>query len=142
MLTLWSDFDRSFDSLDGMLRRFDRLFEQGLPRGVVGHDRTTRFVETDNEVVLTADLPGVKPEDVDVNLHDGVLSIQAIRRTDVPEGYDARRIERPELKLARTFSLPAPVDPERTSASLRDGVLTVRMEKAPDAKPRRISVKA
>lgn len=144
MLTLWSDFDRSFDSVDSMLRRFDRLFDTGFPRGgiVGGFDRGARLVETDGEVVLTADLPGVRPDDVDVNIHDGTLTIEATRKTDTPEGYEPQRVERPELRVARTFSLPAKVDPERSSASLTNGVLTVRMEKSPDARPRRIAVNA
>lgn len=143
MLTLWTDFDRSFDSVDSMLRRFDRFFEQGFPRGgILDATRDSRLVETENEVVLTADLPGVRAEDVEINVHDGTLTVEANRTPAAPEGYEASRLERPELRIAQTYSLPAPVDPERASASLTNGVLTVRLEKAPDARPRRIAVRS
>jgi HSP20 family protein len=91
-------------------------------------------------LVLKADLPGLADGDVGLTLEGDVLTVKAERRTEVPEGFRPVRSERPAMRLARSFELPCRVDGDATSASMKDGVLTVTLPKAKEARPRRIPV--
>jgi len=96
--------------------------------------------ETDNELVLTADVPGVAQEGVELELEDGVLQITAKRASGFPSEpiYSEFR----PASYYRAFSLPEEIDSSRIEAKLREGVLTVTLPKSPKAKPRKIQVKA
>jgi len=96
--------------------------------------------ETDNELVLIADVPGVAQEGVELELEDGVLQITARRAS----GFPAEPIyaEFRPVSYYRAFSLPEEVDASRIDAGLREGVLTVTLPKSPKAKPRKIEVKS
>lgn len=138
MITTWNDFDRFF-GLHDMMRRFDRAMDSAL-------SDATPFAgtlhETDEAYVLRADLPGVTKDTLELELHEGVLSLKATRRETTPEGFRAHRSERRDVAVARAFTLPGPVDAERAAASFDDGVLTVRIAKADAAGPRRIAVES
>jgi HSP20 family protein len=93
----------------------------------------------EDEIVLVADVPGVKKEDLEVTLDQGVLTIKGQRR------YEGNAKEKVWLgrsygAFERSFTLPDTVDPERLSADLADGVLTVRVAQMPKAKPKRITI--
>jgi HSP20 family protein len=96
--------------------------------------------ETADEYVITAELPGLGREDVEIQVLDGRLQISGQRRErDVPcEQY--HRVERGHGSFSRTFELPHPVDDQRVTADLRDGVLTVICPKAAEGNARRIRV--
>jgi HSP20 family protein len=64
------------------------------------------------------------------------------RRVQTPEGYSAHRQERAAINFSRSFALPCRVNADRTSASVKNGILTVTLEKAADAMPRQIAIKA
>lgn len=141
MFAHWNDFDRTLDSLGTLLRRYDRPTEDAVGRGGSPMFATT-LVESEEGLALHADLPGVAPEAVDIRLHDGVLTVRAERTAAAPEGYAVRRTERAHAAFARSFALPFPVDAERTRATLRDGVLTVRLARSAQGGPRTIEVTA
>ena len=91
---------------------------------------------------IEAELPGFKPEHVDVNVDNGVLTVTAERRfekRDEEKGY--QRIERRYGTFRRSFTLPDSVNAEQIDATLQEGVLTVRIPKRENAVPRRIQVK-
>ena len=91
---------------------------------------------------IEAELPGFKPENVDVNVDNGVLTVTGERRyekKDEEKGY--QRIERRYGTFRRSFTLPDSVNPEHIDASLHEGVLSVRIPKREHAMPRRIQVK-
>ena len=96
--------------------------------------------ETTYEYVITAELPGLGRDAVQIQVRDGHVQISGERRErDVPcEQY--HRVERGHGSFSRTFELPQPVDGERTTADLRDGVLTVVCPKATEGSARRIRV--
>lgn len=100
------------------------------------------LVEQDDHYVLAADLPGVVPEDVRVELEDDVLTVSG-RRQAALESADGgvRRIERASGDFSRTLTLPAGIDPDRIEASFEHGVLKVRIPKPDKAKPRRVEVR-
>jgi HSP20 family protein len=100
------------------------------------------LANTGEELVFTAELPGVSFEDIDLTVHNDVLSLRVERKVSVPEGMRLHRRERRDWTLQRSFSLPVAVDAERTKAVLKDGVLNVRMAVAPEHEPKKITVSA
>jgi HSP20 family protein len=95
--------------------------------------------ETNDAFVVTAELPGVARDQVRIEVHDGRLTLQGRRDARVPcEQY--HQVERGHGEFARSFALPPTVDPERISADMRDGVLTIIVPKVADPGPRRVDV--
>jgi HSP20 family protein len=96
----------------------------------------------EEEIVFTADVPGLKHEDLEITLDDGVLTIKGQRRYEgnSKDSKDKIWLGRSYGSFARSFTLPDTVDPERLSADLADGVLTVRVAQQPKAKPKRITI--
>lgn len=96
--------------------------------------------ETPEHYVLTAEVPGMQREDLEVHLHDGRLTLSGVRRRRDVACEQYHRVERGHGAFSRTFQLPVPVDAERAVGDLRDGVLTVTCPKSHDASVRRIRV--
>jgi HSP20 family protein len=96
--------------------------------------------ETPDRYVLTAEVPGLAREHLDIRLQDGTLIVRGERYgTRVPcEQY--HRVERGHGAFSRAFSMPDAVDTDAVTADLRDGLLTITVPKAPHAAPRRIAV--
>lgn len=97
--------------------------------------------ETNDEFVLKADLPGVAEGDLDIALHNNVLSISGSRQAEErKEGVSYALYERQFGSFTRSFSLPDLADGERIAAKLENGVLTLTIAKKAEAKPRKINV--
>jgi len=99
--------------------------------------------ESDDAFTLHVELPGVKPDEVDVSIEENVLTIAGQREfygEKDAEGF--RRIERRFGRFHRAVRLPDRVDPDKVEAAYKDGLLTVTVPKAESAKPRRIQVSA
>lgn len=128
---------------EDVLRGFDRLTRE-FERGVPAEGRTagtTDVIEEADKFVLRVDVPGLSEKDVHIDLHDGILTIAAERPVDAPEGYVARRRERAPFQLSRSFAVGDAIDPEKTTAEIRDGILTVSVGKAAAAQKKTITVK-
>jgi len=99
--------------------------------------------ETPNQFVVQADLPGFKKEDIDVTFQDGVLTLAGERkREEKKEEENFHFVERRVGCFARAIRLPDGVKPDSVRASLKDGVLTITVDKTEEVKPRKIEVKA
>jgi HSP20 family protein len=99
------------------------------------------LVETENEFVLRADLPGVDEQDVKIEIEDRVLTVSGERKAEREErkqGY--YRVERSSGSFTRTLTLPEGVDPSAIKASFEKGVLEVRIPKPEEKKPHRVSI--
>lgn len=97
--------------------------------------------ETENELVLKADVPDVDPKNVEVQFENGTLTLKGTRKFDEEKnGKGYHRIERSYGSFVRAFSLPETVDPEKVKAEFKNGVLTVTLQKKEVAKPRAIPV--
>ena len=153
MLTQFDDLDRTFAVMDQLRRRMDRLFDEvdtprrGRPETDVERMYSGRFPrvtlsEDASSLVLRADLPGLAEGDVQLTILKDALTVSGERKPDAPQGYYVHRQERAPVRFSRSFGLPCKVDAEKSTASLKNGVLTVRLAKAPDAQPRQIAVKA
>jgi HSP20 family protein len=97
--------------------------------------------ENEHAYVLHADIPGVDPKDIEINMEDGVLTISGERHKDEEvEGEHYKRVERVRGSFYRRFNLPDTADAERISAKSSLGVLEVTIPKQEKVKPRRIVV--
>jgi len=96
--------------------------------------------ETADRYVVTAELPGLSREDVHLQLDEGRLTISGVRHEQDSACEQYHRIERGHGSFSRTFQLPMPVDADRISADLVDGVLTVTCPKSTEGAARRIPI--
>lgn len=95
-----------------------------------------------DKVVVRADVPGVKPEDIKVTMENGVLALSGERNSESEEkGKDFTRVERTYGKFFRSFTLPQAAEADKISATAKDGVLEVVVPKSARAQPRQIEVK-
>lgn len=123
---------------------FDRFFQDpmGMFDPLAGGGMRADLAESDEEVTVRAELPGVDPEDVEISVAGNTLTISGEKsqeREDKKRNY--HYVERQFGSFRRSVPLPAYVDPDKVEATFRNGVLTVTVAKRPDAKPRRIQVK-
>ncbi|HYC82829.1 MAG TPA: Hsp20/alpha crystallin family protein [Solirubrobacterales bacterium] len=131
--TLQGDVNRLFDSFFG--RRADAT--AGARRWIPAMD----LVETDDSLVLRADLPGMDRDDIEVEVKDGVLTVAGERKAEHEtqrEGY--HRVERSFGRFSRSLGLPRGVDPSAVTASFERGVLEVRLPKPEERKATRIEI--
>ena len=99
------------------------------------------ILETENDLVIKADLPEVKQEQIDIRVENGALTLRGERKFVQSEGDKGyHRIERSYGTFSRTFTLPDTISPDSVRASFKDGVLTVTLPKKEVAKPRQIKV--
>ncbi len=135
--------------LAGIQDKMNQIFEDTFTRGrgreeglAVGMwTPAVDIYETDAAVVVKAELPGVQKEQVGVDVKDGVLTLRGERKyeKEVKE-ENFHRIERSYGTFQRSFSLPATVDQEQISATMKEGVLEVSLPKREASKPKQISV--
>lgn len=153
MFNRFTDFDHTFAAMDELRRRMDWLFqEQATPRAQlraefdsaarVGSGPRIHVFDTGNALVVKADLPGMTEKDLQISLNQDVLTLSGERKSEALEKYTVHRKERPSVRFSRSFTLPSKVDPEKTTAVLKHGVLTLTLNKAAEAQPRQIAVTA
>lgn len=92
------------------------------------------------DFVLVAELPGVKKEDLDIQVRGDTLRIQGKKTVAYDEGASVHRRERSAGQFDRTLTLPAELDAAKVAAQYRDGVLTLRLPRAESAKPRTVTI--
>jgi HSP20 family protein len=152
MFSRFGDASRDFALLDEFRRRMDRVWEDIDPSWPTNpsNGRThsssalprVNLYDGGSNLVLKADVPGLSEQDVHVTLNESGISISGERKVTPPEGYSAHRQERSSFSFSRSLSLPCKVNPEQAQASVKNGVLTVTLAKAPEAQPRQIAVQA
>jgi HSP20 family protein len=121
----------------------DQLFNDvftAAPRRKVGP--RARLRDAGETFELMVPLPGVSNEQLSLTAGDDYVTLQATREVGVPEGYTAYRRERDALDWERTFRLPERIDSSKVDAKLENGVLTIKLAKAAEAKARSIDIKA
>jgi HSP20 family protein len=137
-------WQRGLDLFGDLQREVGRLFETLEPLQnwrLSRHFPPINLYDTGDRYVLTAELPGLEPEALDLSLTGETLTLRGERKR--PEGVadeSYRRQERYFGRWARTVTLPERVEGARVTAGFRDGILTVELPKAEEAKPRRIAV--
>jgi len=126
--------------IDRLNRMFSTVFGENLQRG--GWMPSVDIYETpEHEVVLKADLPDVKREDISITFEHNVLTIRGERKFDSEVTRDNfQRLERQYGAFSRSFTIPATIDSARITATHKDGVLTIRLPQREEAKPKQITV--
>jgi HSP20 family protein len=124
-----------------------RFFEDAVGR-LLSEPRTGRpwsppvdIIETEDAVILKADLPDIDPKDIDIQVENQTLTIKGQRQFEKEaNGKGYHRIERSYGTFMRSFILPSTVDTEKVSAEYKNGVLTISLPKRESAKPRQVKV--
>jgi len=137
-----------FEGINQLQREINRLFESP---GYRGNGETglsasdwapaVDIREEPDAFVLSADVPGVDPKDIEVTMEQGVLTLKGERAHDKEEEKKGfRRVERVRGSFLRRFTLPDTVDPDQITARTNNGVLEIRVPKGEKAQPRRIEI--
>jgi HSP20 family protein len=131
----------------GLRREIDRLFEDTFGRGdgMASWTPAVDVRESEKEVRIEVELPGIKPEEVELTSENGVLTIRGEKRGERKEGDDQNRyhlVERSYGSFVRSFQLPQGLDESKIEASYNDGILSVHIPKTALPQPRRIQIGA
>jgi len=132
---------------DEMNRAFDRIFsrdpwEDREDLSSSGWNPSVDISESKDEFVVSAELPGMKKDDIHVTYTNGVLKIEGERKKEKEEkDTNYHRVERTFGKFCRTFQLPTMVQSGKISADFKDGILLIHLPKAEELKPKEIEVK-
>lgn len=132
--------------LSTLRNEINRLFDEpysGLERSEAFNSwgPAVDLYEDKDNLIVTAELPGMRKEDIDISFHDGSLTIAGERKHEKQYGEgEEQRSERFFGRFQRTVALPKQVDAGAVKASYKDGILKVTLPKAPEAKPKQIEV--
>jgi HSP20 family protein len=141
-LARWNQFRES-----RFQNQLNRLFEDALhtwpsdTNGTSAWSPAADIFETDNDLVLQTDLPGVDPKQIDLRVENNVLTIRGERRFEPKvERENFHRVERSYGTFSRSFALATAVESEKVQASYKNGVLSIMLPKTEQAKPKRIQI--
>ena len=146
-LTRWEPIN----DITNLSQRMDRVFEELMGRSLrrlADEDRlrgswspAVNILEKKDAIVITADLPGLKAEEVEITVDNGVLTIRGERRLEeAADGETYHRVERVYGMFERTFTLPNSVDVNTIDAKFRNGEMVVTLPKREESKPRAVKV--
>lgn len=138
-MTLRNELLRLQHALDSLQRASLPDFFFGSPASGV-FPPVNVFRDESGDVVLRAELPGLRPEDIAVGCEQRTLTIRGERKSEQTEGGGYHRRERASGKFSRSIRLPDDLDASRAQASFKHGVLTLQIPRAEAAKPRQITV--
>jgi HSP20 family protein len=132
--SLQDEVNRLFST--NLSRAYD---DEGIARGA--WNPSVDIYENKDQIVLEAELPGMKREDFDLSIENNVITLRGERRFEKKdEGDNYHRVERSYGSFTRSFTLPQTVQPENVAAEYRNGVLRVKMPKREEVKARRIEI--
>jgi HSP20 family protein len=135
-------FERMIQEMEDMMGRFWEEGDGPLSR-LETYDPKVNLAETDGNFELSVDLPGIKPDEIKVELRNGNLVISGERKEENEEkGKTYHRVERSYGSFCRTIPLPAKVEEGKIDAKFANGVLNVTLPKSEETKPKQIAVKA
>jgi HSP20 family protein len=128
----WAGLESEIDRM--MSNAFSNTFAEDAESTALGQPRVDLYEDKDN-FHFRADLPGLKKEDIHVEVGDGVLTVSGTRRAFAANGEAEET-----TKFSRSLSLPAPVKDEKIAANYQDGVLAIALPKAEEVKPKKIAI--
>ncbi len=143
-MTHCTNTDRDVKNLQAQL---NRLFEP-FARFATGDEDLVSgtwvppvdVAETQDKILVRAEVPGIRQEDISIEFENGLLTLRGERKLEKTEGVTWHRVERIYGNFSRSFTLPRSVDPEKISASYREGILEVEVPKREEAKPKHIKI--
>lgn len=136
--------------LVSLRQAMDRLFEDSFVRprnwtfgSFDGYSFPVDVTNGSDSITVEASLPGFKPDDVDITVENGVLSISAETRSERQEGAGETLVQEIRRgRVSRTIALPSGIEPDKATASFEDGLLKLQIPKAEAVKPRQIRINA
>jgi len=149
---------RPLREIEGMRREMDRIWDEIFPAatepfaGAAWSRAATEsrsrerspaidIVEKDDEIIVRAEMPGVPREEIDVSVSDGLLSVRGrIKASSEAADGDCYYSERNYTSYARSIKMPLKAAPEKITASLADGILSIRLPKTDEARERKIEI--
>lgn len=147
MWTRVRDIERMFNTIDLLQNRMNRLYsEYGRMRaipstwGVAQSGPSTNLYDCGDHLEMKVEVPGIAREDLSIKVQGNYLEIGGSRKSTVPEGYSAQRMERGATVFTRSFTLPAEVNTAKVEALLANGILRLILPKAETAKPKQIAI--
>jgi HSP20 family protein len=142
-LTQFQPFRRVFTLQDQINRHFDGAFERSSDEtNLTLWTPAVDIVETEHNLVVKADLPDIKPQELDIRVENNILTIRGERKFEKKENEsDYLRVERCYGAFSRSFSLANTVNAEAIQADYKNGVLTLNIPKREEAKPKQIKVR-
>jgi HSP20 family protein len=141
----WPTLDRWSSLRDELNSLFELPFGTAFDRTgelFSGWSPALDLYQNNDNFIAMIELPGMRREDIEISLHEGTLTISGERKHETGNGDKAERTERYIGKFRRSITLPARVNPDKVSAVYREGILTVTLPKAEEAKPKQIQVNA
>lgn len=135
-----SQFPLAFGSMFRDLERWVRDYDEAFVPTSAIPVPALHAEQDDDEYHVTADLPGFDEKSVKVNVHRGVLTVSGERNLSLPAGFHATHRERGSLRFSRSLRLPDEVQEGDVKATMKDGILSLRLPKRPEVKPRQIPV--
>ena len=142
-ISAWPSFDRWANLRDEMNSLFELPSLGNFARQTQlfsGWTPALDLYQNNDNVIAVVELPGMRKEDIDISLHDGLLTIAGERQSSSGDSENAERTERFTGKFRRSVSLPTRVDAGKVSATYKDGIPTVTLPKAEEAKPKKVEV--
>jgi len=142
-LTLWKkqELDKLRKELDLLFRRFRRGF--GVPRTLLeaADSFSTEFSETEDMLILRTDLPGIKPEDIEISVTEDTLNLKAKASDEsIERDQNVQRIEKRYQSFSRSISLPCRIVAEEVKATYKDNTLRIELPKCKPKKARDVAV--
>jgi HSP20 family protein len=142
-LSLWrkQEFDRMRQEMDLLFRRF--RWEFGVPRSLLESAEAypISMSKTENTVTLRAELPGIKPEDIEISVTDEALTLKAQTRNDTVEKDEvSERITKRSKSISRTMPLPCRIVTDDVKATFKDGILEVVLPRCKPPQARGVSI--
>ena len=140
-LVRWQPFERELERMRRTLRPAWPMWAMEHPVGFgVWSPDVTMFMKGD-DIIVEAELPGVRKEDIDIRAEGSTLSIRGERKPiEGVKDQDYYCCERSYGSFTRTLTLPSTVDPKKIDAELREGLLTIRLPKREEARPKHIPI--
>lgn len=140
-ITIWRPFQELRKEVDRLFQEF--FGKSYFPERWEGIEWVPSIdvSETEDEIIVKADIPGVKPEDIEINLVDNVLTIKGEKKREKEEKKENfYRVERYYGTFMRSIQIPSEVDVEKIKAQYKDGVLKVTLPKKPESKGKTIKI--
>ena len=141
MYTLWSDFDRLFNnSLENWF--VDPRFVRRSFTGETASTSRMNLLDKGDNLEFVAELPGVEEKDMNLSVHNDTLTLKAKRTVTHDKENSIYLAERGDFDMQRSIALPVRVEADKAKATFKNGILDVVLPKAPESKPRQISINA
>lgn len=136
---------RMWEEMERLQREINSLFNTGSPNRlqIAPSFPALNIWSSEEGQVITAEIPGVEPEDIDISVTGEILTLRGSRKPEeIGEDVRYHRQERGYGRFQRSIQLPFPVEPDQVEATFKSGVLTITLPRAEEDKPRKITVKA